>query len=408
MLPAALVRARVRGGALAPLRPDRDDPPTVDVAERVHQALTAAAEARARMGAVQAELDEIAEDHPDPKLARGIVHTAVALCETGASEVTDPSAFRLEVFHHAARTGPIGLSADGPRPTAAAVLAEFARARGLAPERASDDLYADLPLERRVISYEGGDPTRLLQRTEVGQVQSLLASAAKIRVALQGPSVPRMRQLVRWIKFFRLLHTARIDGGSLELELDGPMSLFGASSRYGVALASFFPALLLQECPWTLHATVAWKKGPARPLTITSDDGYVSHYADTGAYHTKVHEHFAGRFAEAERDFALVEGALPLQLAERDVLFPDYTLVHTSGAQVHLEILGHWQPDRLARRLGAVEAAGERRLVLAVGRKLTVSTKDATAVPDHPQVVPYSEVLSVEKVLAAARRCLDR
>ena len=64
LVPAALVRAKVRGGALAPLRPDRDDPPTLDVAERVGVGLAVLERQRGRelIGVLVDQVDEPHED----------------------------------------------------------------------------------------------------------------------------------------------------------------------------------------------------------------------------------------------------------------------------------------------------------------------------------------------------------
>ena len=97
--------------------------------------------------------------------------------------------------------------------------------------------------------------------------------------------MPRLRQLFRYVKFHQLMHLARRDGPWLEITLDGPASLFKQSTRYGMELATFFPAILLQECPWELQATVLWTKAKHRKtLTLTHEDGLVGHYADRGAY----------------------------------------------------------------------------------------------------------------------------
>ena len=71
------------------------------------------------------------------------------------------------------------------------------------------------------------------------------------------------------------------DGGYL-LTLDGPTSLLKLSTRYGMALANWFPVLLLSECDWRLEATIRWgKRGLRKQMRLTSDMGLVSHYRDT-------------------------------------------------------------------------------------------------------------------------------
>jgi predicted nuclease of restriction endonuclease-like RecB superfamily len=211
-----------------------------------------------------------------------------------------------------------------------------------------------------------------------------------------------MGQLFRWVKFHQLLHAARRDDDALELVLDGPVSVFGPSTRYGLQLARFFPAVLLQDGPWRMTAKVLWTRARHRKeLVVSSEDGLVSHYPDTGAWRTKAEEHFAARFAEQDRGWTLTEGRLPLAVGDRHVVYPDFTL--TDGARTaHVEVLGHWRPERLAARLADLERFGPANLVLAVPKKLSASER--SDLPESPRVVVFADVLPVAKVLAAAAR----
>ena len=63
-------------------------------------------------------------------------------------------------------------------------------------------------------------------------------------------------------KLRRLLHDVRtLDDGGYEMRLDGPLSLFKSSQKYGVQMAQFLPTLLHLE-RFELEATVL--HGPKR------------------------------------------------------------------------------------------------------------------------------------------------
>src|SRR5690606_14619105 len=96
--------------------------------------------------------------------------------------------------------------------------------------------------EQRIVTCGVPDPDWLIARYNVALVQALLLRATEVRVRLVEPTVPRVRQLLRHVKFQQLLHHGRRDGDTLELVLDGPGALFRQSTRYGMQLASFFPA----------------------------------------------------------------------------------------------------------------------------------------------------------------------
>jgi hypothetical protein len=406
MLTADLVRARVRGPTIGPIRPDPEDPDVQEAAERVVELLTEAAARRARVGEVWEELEEMGREAPEPKLLRGLAKIAQDACEVAApGEGEDPVELRLELFRHAARGRPLGV-VRGPfdRPTAGSVVAEWSQARGLDPAEVEDRLYCDLPAERRLVGCGVPSAEWLIRRYDVALVQALLFSATELRIALTGPSMPRMRQLVRWMKFHRLLHAAAPTEEGLEIHLDGPMSLFGPSTRYGLALAGFFPALLLQDAPWTMTATVLWTRARHRKaLSVSSQDGFVSHYRDEGAYRTKVQEHFARRFEERPRGWEIAEGALPVALGDRELVFPDFTLAR-DGQRVHLEILGYWRAEAVERRLAGLVHAREP-VLFALSRKLLGSK--AGEVPDHPNVIPFADVLSVDRVVESASRAVS-
>ena len=102
------------------------------------------------------------------------------------------------------------------------------------------------------------------------------------------------------------------DGGYL-LTLDGPTSLLKLSTRYGMALANWFPVLLLAECDWRLEATIRWgKRGIRKQMRLSSDMGLVSHYRDSGVYVSRVEEWFEARFDTLDSGWSLRREAPPI------------------------------------------------------------------------------------------------
>ena len=67
-----------------------------------------------------------------------------------------------------------------------------------------------------------------------------------------------------------------------------------------------------------------------------------------------------------------------------------------------LEILGTWRSEDLQRRIEAMDAHPEIPLILAVSRRLAGEKK--SAVPDHPRVVGFAEVLSPKRIGEAFER----
>jgi len=201
------------------------------------------------------------------------------------------------------------------------------------------------------------------------------------------------------------MHRSRREGPTLEVTLDGPASLFRQSTRYGMQLANFFPALLLHEGAWSLEATVLWTRARhQKTLRLDHTMALRSHYRDTGAWRSKAAKHFEDRFRSKERNWTLHDGIEPVDLGGRDVFFPDYTL-RSGPKTVHLEIVGFWRKQWLERRLEWLKKYGPGNLVIAVSTKLQGSQDALESFPGG--VVSFAEILSPKKVIDAAEQIVD-
>jgi hypothetical protein len=129
--------------------------------------------------------------------------------------------------------------------------------------------------------------------------QAVLLRSVRIEAEVRREKPARYRQLFRHLKFHRLLYQVRgnMNDGYL-FHIDGPLSLFSATNKYGLQMALFLPALLLCE-DYRLDAELRW--GPKRePKTfrLEAADGLVSHYADTGRYTPAELDAFVARFRQ--------------------------------------------------------------------------------------------------------------
>jgi len=403
VLTGDLVRARVSGKTIHPVRVDPDQRALVEVAEALCEAFQVAATERATRSELEETVDTVVEGRPRPKLTKGLAKLLFDRTQFEVAGQLAPAELRKIVFEHARTVGPLALE-PGPfqRPVAQDVFEAVGEALGIAASEVSDTLYADLKQNQRIESFDARDADWLLHRYNVAQVQALLLRALELRVHLTDPTAARMRQLFRQVKFHRLLHRARRVDDTLEVVLDGPTSLFSQSTRYGMALANFFPALLLQPGPWHLEATILWTRGKHRKqLSLDHTCGLRSHYTPRGGYQTREQAWFVERFDALDCGWELNEGKEPIPLGGKGVLFPDFTL-ERAGQTAHLEILGFWRHDDLTRRIELIERYGPGNVVLAVSRKLRGS-KEALATK-RDWIVEFAEVVPARKVLDAVQQ----
>lgn len=392
MLTADLLVANVRSGQVRPRYvPTAGD----DAAPWVERAQALIDLFAAHVGRRRGELDEAIADRvagrTDFRVDRGL---AKLLSDRATFRRVDPeeaAALRRQVFVAAALARGAG-SFDRD-----AVLAE---AGGDAPGAVLDRLYGDLK-ENELLEATGDlTATELLERYNLALAQAVLLRARELDVEVRRADPPRLRQLLRHVRFHGLLQEARRDEAeTVRLRLDGPLSIFGATPRYGVRMAGFLPALLLCE-DWTLTARVQLSKGGRiRPFELTPAQGLVSPRADTGAWLPELVEAFPARFSEVASDWSIDRQVGLLNLGG-EVVVPDFRFVHqASGWTGYLEVLGYWRRGGVERRLELLRTHDTPNLILALDQRLKLGKRGAKGLAAG--VVPFRDVPSARKVRAA-------
>ncbi len=115
------------------------------------------------------------------------------------------------------------------------MLEEVAAQLGLERTAIETGLFADLKSEQRLVRFAEVTPERLLERYNVALAQGVLLRSSRLEVVIRGESPARYRQIFRQVKFHRLICEAQPNGpGEYLLRLDGPLSLFTATQKYGL------------------------------------------------------------------------------------------------------------------------------------------------------------------------------
>jgi uncharacterized protein len=219
----------------------------------------------------------------------------------------------------------------------------------------------------------------------------------------------RYKQLLKYAKLFGLMLTVEGDAESgFTLTMDGPTSLFGGTTRYGLALAKFLPALL-HVTKWDLSAALkprrdlAWTD-PADEewsFQLTSEDGYVSHYAEPKAHDSALESGFADRFEKLHSPWTL-EREVDLVSVPGGVIVPDFRLVDTGGRSVLLEIVGYWRPEYLKKKFELLRKSGRTDVIVAVSERLNLEKAGVKTADFGERVMFFKGVLNPKKVLELA------
>jgi predicted nuclease of restriction endonuclease-like RecB superfamily len=402
--------ARLYRGRLVPHRLSPDDGRVLDVAGELCDLYAA------HVGSPRSQLEReltLREEDLGPGLdaRRGfrIVRALSKLLEERASwsapTETDPYTLRTRVFELAATLPEPPAEEAGllEAPTREDVLSQVALETGVGDPASS--MYADRQGAQLLGEFDRPAPEELVRRYNVAQIQGVLYAARDLTVDLGEDSDARL--VFHYVKFLGLIYELEPLSTGYRLHLDGPLSIFGATRKYGLRLAQFLPGLLLTS-PWKLSANVDWKGRDAVLELDSETTGLETHYLGPKAEReaTDVREAFVRAWERAKDtgDWKLERGANILPFPEKKTaLVPDFTLRNeVTGEAVQLEILGFWSERKLVERVALLrEAEGQgHRLLVAASERLGTS-QEALSGAVEGGVVPFKDRLPAKAVLSA-------
>jgi uncharacterized protein len=299
-------------------------------------------------------------------------------------------------------------------------------------------LYADLKENHVLCEMDKNmpkNPVGLISRYNLSLCQSLLLRATEMDVYIDFSSLHDgsqqdstlqtskwLRFLFRHIKFQQLMYRIwqvqpQSNPELYHIRIDGPQSIFQKSSRYGMKLALFLPALVLFPGKWYATATVLWgkKRKMKRLFCLSNKSNLVSHYQATGLWRSSSEENFELRFQvwlekeskkglevqwslEAGRLFCLEDGRLCIS---------DFVLKHPLG-DVNVEILGYWKKKEA---LHQKRRPKKEHYILVVSKNL-ISDKVLLKGKEEEQsllqkdVVVFRDIIPIKKIMERARSLL--
>jgi predicted nuclease of restriction endonuclease-like RecB superfamily len=371
MLPPELTRARKREGKLTLSE--------LTAAERARatelgQALLTITQSSLgqQRDEVEASWAAVQAAPKERKLLLGLTHLVERHAEFASPARAEPEAVRRAVFGRAAERR--AALPDGQHLDRAAVLEEVAAELGLSAAELDEALYADLKSAQRLESCAASNADALVREYELLQVQSVLLRAVRVEAEVQSGSADSYRELFRKLKFRQLLFRIQpLQPSGYRLEIDGPLSLFGPTTKYGLELALALPALL--SCGGLrLKAELRWGKrreklhfeqSYAQPSRAPEQSGVRSDVLELLEDLQKARGGFQARLSEELIDLTERGGG---------VLVPDLELSKPGSDQkVLVELLGFWSRDAVFRRIEAAERGLSQKVLFVVSSRLRVS-----------------------------------
>ena len=404
--------ARLARGRLVPHRLSAEDGRVVEVAGELCDVYAAhlhgpRAALESRLSGLEEELGPRLDARRGFKIVRALAKLLEERATWQAPTEADPYTIRTRVFELAAGLPEPPASEPGllEAPTRDDVLGRVASEIG--EEDVAGLMYADRQGAQLLDGFDGPSAEALIERYNVAQIQGILYAAKELVVDLDESADARL--VFHYVKKMGLIYRLEPTPRGYRLLLDGPLSIFGGTRKYGLRLAKFLPGLLLTS-PWRLSANVEWK-GRDALLELDSEKGDLkSHYLGPKDAHEgdDLREAFVRAWGRAKDagGWKLGAGAGVLPFPElKTALVPDFVLENGAGEKVYLEVLGFWSGRNLVERVALLREAGARghRVLVAASGKLGASP-EALSEAVAGGVIPFKERLAVKDVLAALGR----
>ncbi|MGD1875427.1 MAG: DUF790 family protein [Mastigocoleus sp.] len=401
MLPTDLLSYRQNGEEITPKRLSLDKK-GLDLANEL---ITCFHEAVGNtQGMLERQLSDLEGDTPDYRVKRGLAHILKSSFSTfEVVSPLEPQMLRHRVFAIASLSSP---SHESTQATLTQVADQLSKEleKEILTSQVRDGLYADLNENKILTTFDAPTPEALLHRYNLSQVQGIFYKASQLIINAHRNVPGQYKLLFRYLKLFQLMSYIEGDADhGFTITIDGPISLFHPSTRYGLAIAKLIPALL-HVTKWSLAATLqtrdfytkAWKTGR---FTLNSECGLVTHYPPGKPYDSMLESSFADKWEKSKTEWIL-EREVDLIPIPGSVMIPDFRLVHPDGRTFLLEIVGYWRPEYLQKKFYQVRRSECDNLILAISERLNLDKAGVKLDNVPAKIVWFKDKLLPKSVLA--------
>ena len=403
MLTLQLLRVRTRNGAIFPLFCTKEE--DIELAKKIIHEFEQTWKTKEKKAALEDRISTIEESDAgsDYKLVRGLYALLERRCTFKSSDSNsnsdigtnntvinpsiDPPRIRKEVFEESSKRG-FALTELERREIADTVASKFHLP---SHDVVLKTMWSDLDDNLIIEHFDTIGPEALVGWYNLSLMQTLLFNCTKLDFYISGGL--NWKHVLRSVKrlglMYHLQQPQQQQENRIICSLEGPLSLFKLTDRYGTLLAKLLPSIIFASNKsrerdgdgsgeWHLDAWIVRKTMDGRKIfefKISNNeipqllaDPYLSFpsgfsmeieavaksssslYYDNNSFDSAVEEKFAKRFEQAETGWRLTREPDPLVLSNGGAFIPDFVF-EKYDKKIYLEIVGFWTKEYLERKL---------------------------------------------------------
>ena len=318
----------------------------------------------------------------DYRLIRGLTQILERRCIIEIDSLIEPVTARRTVFEEC--NGAVSDIRERKE-----IIERIARKLSIETDAFEKVLWADMEENLVIKEFKAITPENLLRQYNLSLTQTLLFKAWGMEIQIEGNY-----QDVFWkIKRLGLMYLIQ-DG---KIIIDGPVSIFKMTERYGTALAKLLPTIM--KCSkWNLKASILKKTMQGKKIyDFTLDNTRqifnIEAYPNIETFDSAIEKEFSllnFNGWSCKRETALIK-------AGQYAFIPDFSL-ERNGTRIYVEIIGFWTPEYLKNKIQKINLLTEKEnLILLVNNDLACSGSEFKVdnLIFYDRKIPYLEILKI-------------
>ena len=432
MLSSELLRTRISRGKIMPLfcAADFGNGTGYELANKLIAFFTDAQTNKQSKGNLLQKIS-ILESEYDYKLVRGfcalLERRSVFKRLNPSSSIVTPMLIRRKLFEESSKRG-LALS-DSQRQT---IIQQIASKMHLSSNDIETLMWSDKDENLTLIQFDIISPKDLILWYNLSLFQALLFRCTRLEFYVKGGVY--WKQVLRNVKKYGLMYTLEYnseggqDNDSIKCVLEGPLSLFKMTDRYGTSMAKLLPPIIGTPT-WKISGSIVKKTDDGQKIysiEMSNDDSKEflrstidTRYQNNGnnannddhIYDSSTEAVFAKKFYQRfdqndKLGWKISREPDPL-IADGKAMIPDF-LFERFGRKVYLEIVGFWTKEYLERKTAKLKVLFDNNeknksidLLVAVNSELSCSQIETIS---KDRVFTFKKDVSIKPVLEHLRK----